>query len=69
MKGPDECPFTAGSPHQQGVLATNERMKGKVESHQYCGLFEGATTQKYCFRTRLGRKTVGMHWFRQVESS
>ncbi len=46
LKGPDGVSFHSRNPHQQGVSATNERMKGKVESRQYCGLFEGVAMQE-----------------------
>ena len=65
MKGPDGVSFHSRNAHKQGVSATNERRKGKVESHQYYDLFERATRQKMLFRTIPDRKTMVMRWFRQ----
>ena len=59
MKGPGGMSSHPRKPHRQGVSADNERMKGKVESHQCCILCEGATMQKCWFRTIAGPKEDG----------
>ncbi|MDE5676732.1 hypothetical protein [Phocaeicola sp.] len=59
MKGPGRVSSHPRNPHRQGVLADNERMKGKVESHQCCILCEGETIQKMMASDNAGPKDDG----------
>ncbi|MDE5677700.1 hypothetical protein [Phocaeicola sp.] len=59
MKGPGKVSSHPRNPHRQGVLADNERMKGKVESHQCCILCEGETIQKMMASDNAGPEDDG----------
>ncbi|MDE5677212.1 hypothetical protein [Phocaeicola sp.] len=59
MKGSSGVSSHSRKPHRQGVSADNERMKGKVESHQCCILCEGATMQEMMASDNVGSEDDG----------